>query len=216
MVLQREPDTRPAASPQLQFADLTAGTPEFRAWMRFRDALLAASIEPDGTDRLRVPRSTRHSRPGADWQRPGTRLVIWRLVAANNREVATSGTWFPACAMAREHAERSIRQASGAERWKATSGEAHGWFLSHRGRVLVLCGRWFGSARDRDRSLDSAVGMLQAAFLGDGLAEPGRITAPPLRGAWGAHHEQGGEPPLIGTGIRTPIKEIARHRWSRR
>ncbi len=111
-----------------------------------------------------------------------------------------------------------MRTADEAEQWRVSDGDERGWFLSHRGRVLALGGRWFASARDRDRSLESVGRMLRTAALGDapvGSARP-NAAAVSLRSPRFAHHESDGQPPLIGTGIRTPIKEITRHRWTRR
>jgi hypothetical protein len=212
-----------ARSTHILFHELDTRHPAFRSWWDFREGVLTAFIETDA-DRAaaHARRVVRRPRPDErDGYPEARRLIIWRLLSANNREIATGGTWFDSLVAAHEHAARTIDQLPRLEEWRTRGAvlDEHSWFLSHRGRVTLFSSHWFPSWRDRERSLAGVRGTLEAAIVAVSLSEPtpsrepASFREPPL--VVPRRAEPDGGPPLIGIGIRRPIKEISRRQQAR-
>lgn len=94
-------------------------------------------------------------------------FIVWRLISANHRELARGAGVFPDYAQAAARAE-SVRDAAANLRVtlvrRSRTGEL-AWHAALGGRPVVLAAAWHRSARDRDRSLATALQALGGARI---------------------------------------------------
>lgn len=94
-------------------------------------------------------------------------FTVWRLISANHRELARGAGTFPDYAQAAARAE-SVRDAAAnlkiALVRRPRTGEL-AWHAALGGRPVLLAAAWHRSARDRDRSLTTALQALAGARI---------------------------------------------------
>ncbi len=137
------------------------GDPMLDAWRRFRDA---------------VAPSASAARPT-----PG-RSGVWRILATNNRELCRAAHVYPSFDAARAHVLQ-LRDRVDDLVVTAVAGPkpgTRGWFISHRGVVVITCGRWYGAAAS---SSEAAAASLEALAEAAVSTEARDVTSPGRRAA---------------------------------
>ncbi|CAD5998187.1 hypothetical protein [Agreia sp. COWG] len=133
---------------------LSAADPMPRAWVRFRQQLLAGDESASGT---------------LDASENG-RVSVWRLIASNNRELGRSSRLYGSFEQARDDA---IAVRGSAERLRIDSvhgptAGTHGWFASFDEQLPVMtCGRWYGALGSSVEAAHQSIEALTCAVVND-------------------------------------------------
>ena len=139
------------------FAFLTFGSANdrrFAGWEAFRDSIRTG--RPVGDD------------PPVDvptWAAPPPPLGIWRLIAANNRELARSWSVYPHEQAARNDVarlQRSVRSLV-VTLIRGESASHYGWLATLHGEPVVSSGRWFGAASTSLHSAETTLADFASA-----------------------------------------------------
>jgi hypothetical protein len=180
-------------SSRVEFPFFVGNSAALKAWARFRDLVLdsrpltdlpptasrtrsepgassatasllgAFAVDSPATDRAFPPAG--HSAAASPFRDGG----VWRLLAANNREIARCTRLFPAFEVARddvlvlrEHADDfNITQVLGPQRGM------RGWYVSLGGEAVLTCSRWYEAASSSLDAASDAVESFRAAHVAD-------------------------------------------------
>lgn len=93
--------------------------------------------------------------------------VVWRLLAPNNRELARSAHLYRGIADAERHATALQNAADDLEVSLVLGPRPgmRGWIATHRGVVVLTCGRWYGGAAANSESAAAAVQLVATAAI---------------------------------------------------
>ena len=164
--------------------------PAVARWREREAEVLASAPQPDYLSPVPEAaghgRSASHSLPSASvgfFGNPAVAkppyfyesLTVWRLISGNHRELARGVGMFASYARAAAHAE-SIRDA--APRLTVTLVQhrgtgALGWYASLGSRPVMMTPAWHRTARDRDRSVATALQALGGAKILAAAAQHG-------------------------------------------
>lgn len=148
--------------------------PAVARWQEREEDALASLVDVDATPlagltgRLRTetpklapPLGSIAGRPVTMPQRFNQSFTVWRLISANNREMARAAGMFSDYAEAAAHAQRVKDAAAVLTVTPIRRAETrdYGWYASFGECPVLLSAVWHRSPRDRDRS---ALGALQA------------------------------------------------------
>lgn len=142
-----------ASPPQLEY---TSPLPEVAVLSRpAGKSLPTASAASFGNEGFAGPRSFNEV------------FTVWRLISGNHRELARGAGMFTSYAVAAAHAQSISGAVSGLSvtlvKHPDTGG--YGWYASLGSQPVLLTPTWQRSARDRDRSLATALGALGGAKI---------------------------------------------------
>jgi hypothetical protein len=102
--------------------------------------------------------------------------VVWRLLAPNNRELARSAHLYRTIVDAERHAVQLQNSSEDLEVSLVLGPRPgmRGWVASHRGVVVLTCGRWYGGAAANSESAAAAVQLVASAAI---ARSPGSAAA---------------------------------------
>lgn len=102
--------------------------------------------------------------------------VVWRLLAPNNRELARSAHLYRTIVDAERHAVQLQNSSDDLEVSLVLGPRPgmRGWVASHRGVVVLTCGRWYGGAAANSESAAAAVQLVASAAI---ARSPGSAAA---------------------------------------
>ncbi|WP_162819144.1 DUF1508 domain-containing protein [Leifsonia aquatica] len=193
--------------PYIRFHAVDTASERYRVWAAFRDRIVAATVDEA------VPGVAVRIRAAHDAVDEHGRVVIWRLMSSNHREIATSGVGFDSIDAARAQVENVQRRA---DRLTARlvvdeRPDRFAWTLQNRLTAAVVAGRWYPSKRERLLSLSTTRDALIRATVADGAldARPLVVRAPRPREKRPADRHVP-DAPVIEAGARRPIKDIHR------
>ncbi|WP_157769006.1 hypothetical protein [Pseudarthrobacter sulfonivorans] len=94
-------------------------------------------------------------------------LVVWRLISGNHRELGRGVGLFPSYAVAAANATAAQKAAQDLTITFVQNQQArdYGWYVSLRGRPVLMASAWYPTIRDRDRSALAALDLLGGARL---------------------------------------------------
>lgn len=143
--------------------------PRLQGWAKFRehlqDSARVAEVVSQGiSEGISEAHRARQDRSGASLSGPTgvpAQSGIWRLLAANNREIGRSSSLYSSFARARAHVlqlqarvgDLTVTSVNG-----PTAG-THGWYIALDGVAVMTSGRWYGAAAS---SLEAAAGTIEA------------------------------------------------------
>lgn len=107
------------------------------------------------------------SRPAAKPHPFNQAFTVWRLISANNREIARGAGMYADYAEAAAHAQR-VRDAAPlltVTFIRRTGRGEYGWYASFGKCPVLLAAAWHRTARDRDRSAATALQALGGAKI---------------------------------------------------
>ncbi|MCU1405541.1 MAG: hypothetical protein JWQ43_1844 [Glaciihabitans sp.] len=163
-----------AETPRVEFPFFLGNASTLRAWMGFRDMVLQSRTSVDAAtagSRSWVRNSLPLTEPAPPEPLPpaSQEAGVWRLLAANNREIARGSHVYSGFDVARSHVLKlrdragdfSIVQVLGPQRGM------RGWFVSLNGTAVLTCSRWYEAASSSADAACDAVETFRTAVVAD-------------------------------------------------
>lgn len=149
------------------------GDPMLDSWNRFRDSVVPV---PAPTAAGEPAAASIATRPSVARANPG-RSGVWRILATNNRELCRAAHIYPTFDGAHGHVSR-LREHADELELTTVAGPgpgSRGWYLTHRGVVVITCARWYSAAASSSEAAHASLEALAGAVI---TSESRDVTAP--------------------------------------